>query len=66
MRNKQRLQETILLLLKHISKGLDAQQGVQSAEKMAELKADLSFKETKLQNAKETLAVVQKGQLLIE
>jgi hypothetical protein len=60
--NKARLQETIVLLLKHISKSVDASQNLPSQDKLADMKADLSFKQAKLQNSQETMLVLQKGQ----
>jgi chromosome segregation ATPase len=69
--NKQKLQETIVALLKHISKGIvmskqipgdggaaGAGAGGGAAEKFDEVKKELSFKEAKLGHAKNTRQIL--------
>lgn len=58
----QSLQTLIVDLLKHISKGIDTSSSLSSvdAEKLNEMKAELSFKEEKMKNSAETLAVLKK------
>jgi len=57
---KQRLQDNIVALMKHISKGVETQTNLPSAERFADMKAELTFKEAKMQNSKDTLIVLQK------
>lgn len=57
--NRTRLQDTIVALMRHSSKGLALAQnlpasGAGAAEKFGELKNELNFKESRLKNAKET------------
>jgi len=54
------LQDTIVALLHHISRSITSQQNLPSAERFAELKAELSFKDQTLANSKNTLLVLNK------
>jgi intraflagellar transport protein 74 len=60
---KRQVQDTIVALLKHISKGLAAGQTLQSsgadAEKLGEMKDEVSFKAGKLADAQKTLSTLQ-------
>ncbi len=56
--NKKKLQDMILFLLKHLSKQKQTQSSLKDAgtgEKFQEMKAELSFKEEKMKNSKDTL-----------
>lgn len=55
-----RLQETIVVLLRHVSKQIDAQSTLPNQEKLQEMKSELSFKEKKMQNSKDTLGHLTK------
>jgi intraflagellar transport protein 74 len=52
---KKTLQRTIVMLLQHISKGLVNSSNLPDQAKFAEIKSELSFKESRVQHSKSTL-----------
>lgn len=57
--NKTRLKKTIVALMKHISKGLNAANNLPNAETLSEMKRELTFKDRQLANSKDTLTLLQ-------
>ena len=51
------MQDTIVALLKHISKHIDSQANLPSADKLADMKSELTFKEKKMQKWEYNLLV---------
>jgi len=58
--NRAKLQETIVLLLKHISKGVLLQHNMPSTDKFDDAKKELTFKEEKLKHSKNTRQILEK------
>lgn len=57
---KKATQKTIVALLQHTSKGLALQLNLPDGKRFSEMRNDLSFKEQKLENSKQTLLLLQK------
>lgn len=57
--NKGRLKKTIVALLKHISKSLNAAKNIPDAETLSEMKRELTFKDRQLANSKDTLTLLK-------
>eukprot|EP00455_Lapot_gusevi_P006037 TRINITY_DN12580_c0_g6_i2.p1 TRINITY_DN12580_c0_g6~~TRINITY_DN12580_c0_g6_i2.p1 ORF type:complete len:600 (-),score=185.03 TRINITY_DN12580_c0_g6_i2:75-1874(-) len=57
---KTRLQQSIVGLMQHISKGIQMEQNLPDANKFDEMKGELGFKMQQMQNAESTLAHLQK------
>jgi len=57
---KVELKRMVVALMQHISKGLQQGENVPDAEQLSDMKKELSFKEQKLNNSKDTLNVLQK------
>lgn len=55
-----KLKNTIVALLKHISKGIASAENVPDQEKLADMRSELSFKEQTLANSKSTLQALEK------
>lgn len=58
--NKQTLQQTIVTLMKFISKELGMSNKVPDQKQLSELRQELSFKERNLKNSQTTLSMLQK------
>jgi len=56
--NLGKLRSTIVALLKHISKQLQSTENLPDAQQLSEMKDELSFKEQKLKNSKNTLTLL--------
>jgi intraflagellar transport protein 74 len=57
---KKSIQKTVVALLQHTSKGLALQLQLPDGKRFSEMRNDLSFKEQKLENSKQTLQLLQK------
>jgi intraflagellar transport protein 74 len=58
--NVQKLKDTVVALLKHMSKNITSAENLPNAEKLADMKNELSFKEQTLANSKTTLQALEK------
>lgn len=56
--NKKTLKNTIVALMKHISKQYTASENLPDAQQLTEMREELSFKEQKLKNSKNTLSLL--------
>jgi intraflagellar transport protein 74 len=56
--NKEKLKSTIALLMRHISKQISSSTNLPSSQQLADMKDELSFREQKLKNSKNTLTLL--------